>query len=49
MTLTNEVIDDALSDLAERFKYDPYLKLSVSDVVDILLDVRSRLEASQTH
>lgn len=46
--MTNEIIDDVLSDLAERYKHDPYLKLSVAQVVDILLDVRSRLEARQT-
>jgi hypothetical protein len=46
-TMTNEIIDDVLSDLAERYKHDPYLKLSVAQVVDILLDVRSRLELVQ--
>jgi hypothetical protein len=45
--MTNEIIDDVLSDLAERYKHDPYLKLSVAQVVDSLLDVRSRLELVQ--
>jgi len=42
------IIDDTLTILAKRYKHDHHLKISIGDVVDILLDVRSLLGAPQT-
>jgi len=41
------IIDKAILGLAKRYKHDHHLTMRVSEVVDILLDLRNLLDAPE--
>ncbi len=43
LDITVDTLNQYLVDFSKRSKHDPFLKVSVQEVIDILLDIRSEM------